>query len=327
MANNVKVSIIVPIYNAEKYLNRCIDSILNQTLKDIEVILVNDGSRDKSLEIMQNYQKEYPNIIKLITIENSGAANARNVGITLAQGEYVGFVDSDDYVDINMYEKMYKKAKKENSEMVVSAYFIQKGDKKTSRQKGHLEQYNQNVLENPNIFIYGVPYLWNKIFKKDLIETNDIKFGKLRIFEDLEFVYKLYIKANKISKVDEELYYYVKDNEQSLTARFNSKFLDIIPAIKHLKQYYIENNCYEILEDRVIYTALKHIYIRCKMNVQFKDLKLKFDYINKVFEFLNQEFPNWKTHKFYFDIKNKNQKKYTSKIYWKAKNIINAIKK
>ena len=314
-----KISVIIPVYNAEEFLGRCIESVINQTLKDIEIILINDGSNDNSQKIIDTYKMKFPNIIKSKTIKNSGASNARNIGIEMAEGEYIGFVDSDDYIDKTMYEKLYNKSKKENSDIVVSGYFVEKRKNIRAYQNGHMEQYDKNILENPNIFIYGVPYLWNKIFKRSLILENNIKLDNdLDIFEDLNFVYKVYIKANKISKVNEPLYYYIKENESSLTSKFSDKFFDIFPAIQKLKRFYKENDVYEELEDHLIYIALNHMYIRCNMNVSFKQIFKKYKYIDNVFSFMNKEFQNWKQHEFYFKRNKKNKKEYISKVHWKV---------
>ena len=320
-----KVSIIIPVYNAEKYLERCINSVINQTLKDIEVILINDGSKDNSQHIIDKYKKKYEDIIKTKTITNSGAANARNVGLELAEGEYIGFIDSDDYVERNMFEKLYNKAKKEESDIVVSGYFIEQEEKIKSYQLGSLEHYNKSIKENPNIFVYGVPYLWNKIFRRELITKNNIKFNKFRIFEDLEFVYKLFLEANKISKVDEPLYYYIKENESSLTAKFSDKFFDVIPAMKSLNQYAKTKDYYNDIADYILFIALNHIFIRCNMKVQKNQIKLKLKYINEVFKFLDEEFENWKKYEYYFKNKKKSKVKYTSKLYWKLKSFLQII--
>ena len=318
-----KVSIIVPVYNADKFLRRCIDSILNQTLEELEIILINDGSTDESQKIIDDYQKRFPDIIKSEVIENSGASVARNRGITIAQGEYIGFVDSDDYIETTMYEKLYKKAEQENSDIVVSGYFVENDKNIRAYQIGHGEEYNKNIKDNPNILVYGVPYLWNKIFKRDLVVNSGIVLDKdLQVFEDLCFTYELYVKANRISKVDEPLYYYMKENEESLTASFSDKFFDIFLAIKKLKEFCIQNKMYEELEEYLIYTALNHMFIRCNMKISFRQLLKKYNYINKVFGFMKKEFPNWKEHELYFKIKNKNKKEYTSKIHWKIMTLL-----
>ena len=115
----MKVSVIVPVYNVEEYLAPCLDSLVKQTLQDIEIIVVNDGSPDNSQEIIDRYVKKYPNLVKAMIKENGGQASARNMALEIAKGEYVNFVDSDDWVKIDMYENMYKKAKEEDADIVV----------------------------------------------------------------------------------------------------------------------------------------------------------------------------------------------------------------
>jgi len=311
-----KVSIIIPVYNSEKDIEECILSVINQTLTDIEVILIDDGSTDNSPKIIKEYQEKYPQMIKIKTIQNSGAATARNIGLEMATGEYIGFVDSDDYIESSMFEKLYNQAKEKQSDITICGYFLETKAKSTIRQIGHLEQYDKSIKENPNIYKVSVPYLWNKIFKRDFIIKYQIRLNrKLRIFEDLEFVYKLYMEANKISKVDEALYHYRKQNEGALTEKFSEKFFDIIPALKSLKKYAKKKEYYQNIEEYLTCIALKHIYIRCNMEISENQLKMKLKYINKVFRFLDKEFPNWKENELYF--KNKNKDEYISKEYWK----------
>ena len=321
--NNKLISIIVPVYNAEKYLERCILSILNQTLKDIELILINDGSPDDSQKIIDKYKKEYPDIIKTKTIINSGPSVARNTGLEIATGEYIGFVDSDDYIEKTMYEKLYSKAMEEKSDIVACGYFTETEKTIKAYQTGYLEHYGKSIVENPEIFIYGVPYLWNKIFKRELITKNKISFNKeLKIFEDLTLVYKLFAHANKISKIEDPLYYYIKENTESLTSKFSEKFFHIMPAMKELKDYYKKLGIYDELEDYLIYIALNHGYIRCNMKVPLNQIKIKFKYINSFFDFMNSEFPEWKKHDLYFQRKKRNKKKYTSISYWEFRTLI-----
>ena len=119
----IKVSIIVPVYGVEEWLSRCLDSLVNQTLNDIEIIVVNDGSPDNSQAIIDEYERKYPDMVKGYQKENGGLSDARNYGMKYATGEYIAFVDSDDYVDLAMYEKLYLKAKEDNADAVTCAYF------------------------------------------------------------------------------------------------------------------------------------------------------------------------------------------------------------
>ena len=175
-----KVSIIVPVYNVEDYLERCLDSLVNQTLEDIEIIVVNDGSPDNSQAIIERYEKNYPNKVKGYIKENGGLSDARNYGMPYAKGEYVAFVDSDDYVELTMYEKLYNEAKAKDSEIVVCGYFKVDEKEKTmqSAQMGNMEFFDQNPRERKEILEINAPYAWNKLVKRDLLERTKIQFPK-----------------------------------------------------------------------------------------------------------------------------------------------------
>ena len=141
----IKISVIVPVYNSEDTLEKCILSVLNQTLSDIELILINDGSIDKSQEIIDKYKEKYPDKIKTKTIENQGVSNTRNIALDMAEGEYIGFVDGDDYIESTMYEKLYNKAIDENADIVVSGYFVENEKNIRTYQLGGMEQYGKNI--------------------------------------------------------------------------------------------------------------------------------------------------------------------------------------
>ena len=129
-SNVIKVSVIVPVYNVDKYLRKCLDSLVNQTLKEIEIIVINDGSTDGSQRIIDEYQNTYPDIIRGFIKSNGGLSDARNYGLPFCRGEYIGFVDSDDYVDKRMYELMYTKASEDDSDMVTCDYYMVYGEGK-----------------------------------------------------------------------------------------------------------------------------------------------------------------------------------------------------
>lgn len=317
-----KISIIVPVYNGESFLKRSLNNLLSQTLQDIEIIIINDGSTDQTQEIVDFFQQAYPEKIKSRNVPNGGAGIARNYALDLAEGEYVGFFDSDDFIANDMYEKLYNQAVDTDSDIVVCGYYVATNTSLRSNQKGDMEYYGKSVYEEPDIFVKGVPYLWNKIFRRSMIEANHIRFRDFRIFEDLEFTYRLFFLANKISKVDEPLYYYMKLNVSSLTAKFTERFFDIIPAISSLIDFSKEIHVYDQFKDYLLFTYLNHMYIRMNADVPLSDLPLKFKYIDACFAYLNSEFPKWKDHVYYFEMKERNKDRYISKGYWKRMSII-----
>lgn len=252
--SNVKVSIIIPVYNTEKYLKTCLDSVINQTLKDIEIICINDGSTDNSLYILNEYAKKDKRI-KIISKENGGQAIARNIGIDNAIGEYIGFVDSDDYIDINMFEKMYKHAKSYDLDMNMCK--ISLFEDGTTNFQDNVWYYALNVFGNmkKKVFTHEdtkdftckisvTPY--NKLYKRSFINEHNIKFAEGLIFEDEVFFFDAYLRAKRVSLLKESLYYYRTDREGSTVSNSSDNdYSDIVEIFKILRQKFIETNTYE----------------------------------------------------------------------------------
>ena len=180
----IKISIIVPFYNVENYIEKCLQSLVNQTLEDIEILLVNDGSQDNSEMIAKQFVEKYPNKIIYLKKENGGLSDARNYAIPYAKGEYIAFLDSDDYVETNMYEEMYNKAKEENLDYVECDFLWEYPDK-TLESKG--KQYNNKK----EMFIHTRVVAWNKLIKREIVQDNHLEFPKGYRYEDVEFFYKL----------------------------------------------------------------------------------------------------------------------------------------
>ena len=213
------VSIIVPIYNVEKYLRKCIDSILNQTLENIEVILVNDGSTDNSGKIIDEYKVRDSRVIA-IHKENGGQSSARNIGLDIAKGKYIGFVDSDDWIDKDMYNQLVKKIEKSQSDICVCGRIlysendtllnkIEVKNETIDFNKQSLGEYTVNKL-----FYNHTVVVWNKIYKKDIIDTNKIRFKDVSYVgsEDALFNYSILCHVNKISSIDKVFYNQLERN-------------------------------------------------------------------------------------------------------------------
>lgn len=319
-----KVSVIVPVYNVEDYLERCLDSLVNQTLEDIEIIVVNDGSPDNSQAIIERYEKNYPNKVKGYIKENGGLSDARNYGMPYAKGEYVAFVDSDDYVELTMYEKLYNEAKTKDSEIVVCGYFKVDEKEKTmqSAQMGNMEFYDQNPRERKEILEINAPYAWNKLVKRELLERTKIQFPKGLLFEDICTMYPLLASANKVSKVNEELYYYIVEREGSITAQFDASKTKILDSIELLNERIEDMGLMEEYRDEIVVINLRHIYFRFKEFDKYKDRKEQVKFVNKAFKILKRHFPDWRTNSgnyTKFTLQERRKKKiwlYKRKWYW-----------
>lgn len=232
-----KVSIIVPIYNVEKYLPKCMETLLNQTLSDIEIILVDDGSPDGSPAMCDEYAKK-DSRIKVIHKQNAGLGFARNSGLEVATGEFVAFVDSDDYVDVTMYEKLYAKAYERQADVVFCGLKRVWEDGRTEPKSDVTEEtlcVGENVKELALDFIAPAPGIaqerlyemsvWHSIYKRELIEKNNIRFNSEReiVSEDLPFQVDFFSSAKKVCFIPDVLYCYRMDNGGSLTKAFNIK--------------------------------------------------------------------------------------------------------
>lgn len=260
------LSVIIPVYNVEKYLKECLDSILNQTLKDIEIICIDDGSTDSSPDIL----KEYSNQIRIITQENGGQASARNLGINEAQGEYIAFIDSDDFIDQTMLEKLYTKAKDNNLDIAMCK--IATYDNQTEEIKDNVWYYMLGVFRDFDKDIFNhkdtkeftcniavTPY--NKIYKTSLLKENNILFPEGLIFEDEKFFYDTYLRANKVSIVEEFLYYYRVNREGStVDISKENDYTDIIEISKQIRKTFKDTDNYEdykyLLNNRLIHLQL-----------------------------------------------------------------------
>ena len=229
ISSMAQVSVIIPVYNTEKYLPKCLDSVCNQTLKDIEIICVNDCSPDNSLAVLQEYAKN-DNRIKLINFtENKGAAAARNAGIDAATGEYIGFVDSDDFVDLDFYEKLYIKAKETNADAAKGNIY----DCDKNAQNPVLTNFynmNEKIRENKAYFYYGFT---SAIYKGALIETHKIRFPEhISHFEDPYFSIQVAIYIDKIAFDDDARYFYVRHKSSaSLNSKTFSKTQDFVRVV------------------------------------------------------------------------------------------------
>ena len=232
----IKVSVIVPIYNTEKFLKKCIDSIVNQTLEEIEIILINNGSTDNSHNICEEYSKKYPQKIRYINNKNIGCSASRNLGMSLAQGEYIAFVDSDDYIDKEMYQEMYEKAKKENLDIVVCGitYVNQETKKRISSIPSNISKKSDYLIYK-NRMANPVNKLYRKNIIKNILFPIDTHSG-----EDIVFCYKSILKAKKINHIEKSYYYYIYHGNNSI---FNlEKRLGIFIAFKELYIYLKDND-------------------------------------------------------------------------------------
>ena len=258
---NPKISIIVPVYKVEKYLHECINSILEQTFKEFELILIDDGSPDNSGKICDEYAQKDKRI-KVIHKKNGGPSSARNMGIKISKGEYIGFVDSDDTIEIDMYEKMYNIGVKRNAEIVVSGY-VELNSFTGSIQQALTPLGNKKFIEGNEIKeslesllsqnkILGYASMCNKLYKRSYIINNNLLINeKIKIAEDFCFNLVAISGATRICAINEPLYKYRRINSESIMNKKEGSFYLRLEARK------------ELLNTLKIINVNHDVYIKC----------------------------------------------------------------
>lgn len=238
---NPLISVIVPIYNVEKYLARCVDSIVNQTYKNLEIILVDDGSPDRCPQMCDDYA-EKDSRIKVVHKKNGGLSDARNAGMAVATGEYISFIDSDDYVSDDFFECLLDVMNKENSDIaecsVVKFYednrFDELSDDLSVKTYDTQDAMSALIAENP-----FHQHVWNKLYKTELVKDIPYAVGKLN--EDEFWTYRVFGRANKVAKLNKTMYYYFQRSSSIMGVGYNIRRLDALEG-KANRQKYIENN-------------------------------------------------------------------------------------
>ncbi len=288
--NKKDISIIVPIYNAEKYLNKCIDSIINQSKKELEIILINDGSTDNSETIIKKYNDKR---IKYFKNKNQGIGKTRNFGIEKATGKYIMFLDSDDFLELNACEKMFEKAEKDKLDIVICDYYRYFDNGKKEEVK--LPNFkNSSLKDNPNIICEHLSP-WAKIYKTDLLKNNNIKFVENLKYEDAPFVIEALDCAKKIGKVNLPLNYYVIHEKSETTVR-DERVFDIIKIIDIIRKYTKSKNYLKEKIDKLTVRIITNYTIQQRMQ---EDKNIGIRFINEAFSYLKKEVPDYKNNKYY----------------------------
>ena len=277
----IKVSVIVPVYNAEKYLNKCVDSILNQSLKDIEVILVDDGSTDGSLEVLRNYEKQ-DRRVKVLTQQNRFAGVARNNGLNVADGEYVIFWDSDDYFAENALESLYNEAIRCSADICVGEAVkmdANTGEVNKKIRYIHMKKVPEkrpfSVKDIPQyIFNFSNNFPWNKLYRKNFITLNDLKFKESRRANDTFFVMAAFVLAEKISIIQDVIVYYQFKNDDSLSVNANNNKEFVIGAFNDVREFLLKKGFWENEDIR-----------RSFLNKMFSSISSQFAYSSEYDEF------------------------------------------
>lgn len=286
-----KISVIIPVYNVEKYIKKCLDSVVNQTLKNIEIIIVNDGSPDNSFKIIKEYMKKDKRI-KYFEKKNGGQGSARNFAIGKAIGEYLMFVDSDDYIELDMFEKMYNYATKSKLDIVVCNGYLD-----VNGSIINFDNYDCNISNLQKRYIISQTGPCLKLIKTELIKNNNLYFIENHIYEDIAIVPSYALFTDRIGYVSERYYYYLQRTNSSMNQnKYSKKLEDIFLALENLSELFTKKSNGKFSEE------LEFLYIDNLLHaasLRFISFNNYEDNINKIVSIMSDKFPKWSNNTYY----------------------------
>lgn len=299
MDKKIKVSVVVAVYNLEKYLPRCLDALVSQSLEEIEIICVDDGSTDSAPQIIDEYQSRFPNKVKAFHKANGGEFTTRNYGLERAVGEYVTFVDTDDYVEKNWAEKLYNIAKENDADLAVCAF--ERIDLNTNKVVAtNMNNFGNSVKmihPNDDFLLFINPSPWNKLYKRE--KVSDLRFLPFRGFNDAMFLVSSYTRIKKIAFTKDVLYHYY--------LRYDSQIHSVnVQDVENLKKYllevknmYIESGKYDEMKYILDSFAFLHLCTSVMYRVSYdKNVNMK-EMLHKTIAYMDKNFENWRKSPFF----------------------------
>jgi len=298
-----RLSLVIPIYNVEQYLKKCLDSLLNQTVKEFQLILVNDGSTDQSQDIIDQYVKMYPDRIQSHIKLNGGLSDARNYGMKYVDTEFVLFIDSDDFVEDDLVESVLKEMN-DDVDMLIFDYnqYYEKEDKKVIIHNGLLEGKTYSLSETPEIMVTIKNAAWNKLYRTSLFKENGIEYPKGYRYEDLGTTFKLLYHAKGIRFVNKPLVNYLVDRSGNITTTYDKKIYDILAMVAENNDYYIKNGVFEIYYEELKYISVRNIMECLKKTPYMSDASFVLKFIDDSFICIKKYFPDYRKSKYQLKI-------------------------
>lgn len=299
-----KISIIVPVYNVESYVEQCLYSLVNQTFKDIKIIVVNDGSTDNSQNIIDNFIRDYPDKLIAVYKENGGLSSARNYGLRYAHGEYLGFVDSDDYVELDLYERMYNLVQKENADLIVCniEYFYEDNSRHAFISRGLNDQWNSDYQKAA---LLSPLFAWNKLYKREIFMDNDLRYPQGLWHEDIPVTIKMIINTKKIIALDTVGIHYRQRENSIMNAKYNPKMHDIFKILNMTLTEVKQADKLIEYHDEIEYLFIEHLLFYGAFRF------LRSNGYNKLLpeavKLINNTFPSWRHNKYLHNLSLKNR--------------------
>jgi len=294
------VSVIVPVYNTERYLRKCLDSLADQTLNDIEIIIIDDGSKDSSPMIIKEYTEKYPERFKSFKQENSGQAVARNVALKMCSGEYIGFLDSDDYVRTDMFERMYNAAISEKADYVACGFAEVTYDK-----EGKAIELNPYVCSKPafsrkDMFFSAYASPWLHLYKRDVLEKSKADFPQGVVYEDTAFYLNLIPYITKPAVIEEPLVYHVKHSSSTMTTFKAVKVKQIFTVLDYSLEFYKKKGWYEKYRRELEYFCVRVLLCSSMQRIcKIADRKERKALINKTLDYIKKNFSAFRKNRYF----------------------------
>lgn len=304
MENETKISVILPVYGVEKYIEKCVDSLLSQTLDNIEFIFVDDHTKDKSIELAKRRIEGSPQASQFVFLRpehNLGAGMARNYALQFAKGEYVAYVDSDDWIEANMFEEMYQKAKEYNSADICIC----------QASKDFIDTNKSEILTNPQVepgeftdekrsyfMTHYVSLFWTFLYRRDFLLDNNIAYPEDRSADDSFFVACAIMKAQSLSYVDKPFYHYLIRPGSICTTKDNTKYQKRLIVFEKLLAFAKESGTYAKFKEEVDFIYIKKGYISSLFNYAINNSELATDKIEKITAEFERLIPDHKTNRF-----------------------------
>ena len=294
------VSIVVPVYNTQKYLKKCLDSLVEQTVQDIEIIAVNDGSTDESGMILETYQNQFPKKVKVISQENAGISAARNKGIEAATGKYITFIDSDDSIDLQFCEKMLKKIEEEQLDVAVCDFYEVDEDSCEKKYNKIIDFNSTTVYEESRLLFHVNTSPWNKLYRKEFLDDHKILFPLGVKYEDAVFFQKILAKGGRIGKLNEALIFYlIRSGSETTVVKEN--VVDIFKILDQINKLYRNEGKekYMKIKEYLEFFNVNRITVYNLQQVYQRKEDLVDPFIEHGFQYLDRHFRKWRKNQYF----------------------------
>ncbi len=293
-----KVSVIVPVYKVEAYLEKCLNTLVHQSLSDLEILAVNDGSPDGCQAILERFQKNWPGKVQIFQKENGGLSDARNFGLDRVRGKYVAFLDSDDFVDLDLYQRLYDKAEETGADATACDILYVWPDGKENLVSSGFPSLAQGK-DLKKVFTHFHPAVWNKLYRTEVLKDCGVRFKKGAYFEDVEFSHRLFPYFKRIAAVETGCIHYLQ-REGSITAKPDRRLFDYLSNFESILSFYKENRLLSLWEKELEYAACRYLlatFLSRAAALPEEDFN---EAVTKSLAFLKENFPRWRKNPYFW---------------------------